>query len=79
MRIYRPGLPVTYVGEKPPKVAVKKEGKNPLPSIAEAMARAQARQTQILEYTRPSAPLVNATPNGPGHPHSVNDKPEVQK
>lgn len=79
MRIYRPGLPVKYVGEKPPKTAKVAE-KNPLPTAAEAMARAQARQTQILEYTRPSAPLVNATPNGPGHvPHPVNAKPEVQK
>lgn len=80
MKVFRPGLPPQYIGEPAPKPA-KKATANPLPSAAEAMARAQARQTQILEYTRASAPLVDKTTTlGPHHvPHAVNLKPEVQK
>lgn len=78
MRIYRPGLPPQYIGEKAPK-PIKAGGAEQLPSVAEAMARAQARQTQILDYTRPKTPIVEPTANGPQHPHAINLKPEVQK
>lgn len=65
MRIYRPGMPVTYIDEEPPKSADPVE-ENPLPSVEAAIAAAQARQAQILNYTRSSPPIdpVNPTPNG---------------
>lgn len=86
MRISRPGFPVLYVDEDPP-VEEPKAGSNPLPSVAEAMARAQARQTQILDYTRgpqKESPLIQNPQPGdilPGRsiPHSVTEKQEVQK
>jgi hypothetical protein len=106
MKIYRPGLPVTYVDEPAPVRDVESED-DPLPSVAEAIKAADARQTQILEYTRAQQPVVGSdTPPAqpqtntqdqlqaeidrllalqkanqslqPG-PHSISDKPEVDK
>lgn len=49
---YRPGFaPVATDGEKVPAPPRNPE-QNPLPSVAEAMALAAQRQTQVLTYTR---------------------------
>ena len=61
MKIFRPGLPVTYVDEAKP-VAEDKEP-DALPSVAEAIAAAKARQTQVLEYTRAQQPVVDSNPD----------------
>lgn len=65
MKIYRPGMPVVYVDETPPK-AEKVEGENPLPSVEAAIAAAHARQAQILNYTRSSPPIDPEKPTQTG-------------
>jgi hypothetical protein len=87
MKIYVPGFPVKHVDEAAPtEAAPAAESANPLPSVAQAMAQANARQTQVLNYTRQKSapsPLVqntqpgDPTSSGQSVPHSVNDKPEV--
>lgn len=81
MKIFRPGFPVKYEGEPAPAEGEQAPEENPLPSVAEAMKLAHARQTQILNYGRTQAPLIdnNSAVIPPGQPHSVNDKPEVQE
>lgn len=59
MKIFRPGFAV--VSDEPADAPEVKEA-NPLPGVAEAMALAAQRQTQVLEYTRHTTgptPLVN--------------------
>jgi hypothetical protein len=107
MKIFRPGMPVVYVDEAKPEVAEAAEP-NPLPSVEEAIQAANARQTQILEYTRAQQAVVDSNPEPATHaaptqldsieaeiqrltalklataalqpgPHSISDKPEVDK
>lgn len=64
-----PGFaPIVTDGDKVPEVQRKAE-LNPLPSVAEAMALAAQRQTQVLQYTREAqkeTPLVeNLREDGP--------------
>lgn len=80
MKMFRPGLPPVYTDEPEPQPA--KAAPNALPSIEAAMAAAQARQSQVLEYTRKPGeqqPLIENPQPGTLVPHSINDKPEVTK
>lgn len=63
MKIFRPGFPVAYVDEEAPARKVEAEPEHdPLPSVAEAIKAADARQTQVLEYTRAQQPVVGSNP-----------------
>lgn len=65
MKIFRPGFPVSYVDEAPPVREAEVESEpqaDPLPSVAEAIKAADARQTQVLEYTRAQQPVVGSDP-----------------
>lgn len=68
MIIYRPGFAPEYIDEPAP-AAEPKQGDLPLPEVAQAMALAQARQTQVLSYTRTHAPestlVQNLREDGP--------------
>ncbi len=74
MKVFRPGLPVVYVDEVPPKsdAPVQESENDPLPSVAEAIKAADARQTQVLEYTRAQQPVVGSNPP-PAQPQSNSD------
>lgn len=86
MKIFRPGMAPVYVDEPAPPQETNEA--NPLPSVEAAIAAANARQAQILNYTRSSAPIGPDNPISNGQnpvsvpvvqhtPHSINDKPEV--
>jgi hypothetical protein len=62
MKVYIPGMPVQYIDEPAPATEPK-QGELPLPEVAQAMALAQARQTQVLDYTRKKAPESPLTQN----------------
>jgi hypothetical protein len=78
MKVHVPGFPVRYVDEPELIEEVKAEA-NPLPSVDEAIAQADARQAQVLNYTR-SAPLkepdLTSTADGQNVPRPVTDKPK---
>lgn len=80
MKIYRPGLPTLYIDEPEPQPS--QAAPNALPSVALAMQLASQRHAQVLEYTRKpgeAQPLIENPQPGTLVPHSINDKPEVQK
>jgi hypothetical protein len=67
---YRAGFaPVADEGEKLPTVAAKTSAAPTLPTVEEAKARAAARQTQVLDYTRqkgePQPLIQNLRQDGP--------------
>jgi hypothetical protein len=79
MKMFRPGFAPVITDEPG---APKAKAKNPLPSVAEAMRQAAARQTQVLGYTgaskeNPSKGVVD-TSSGPHVPHAINDRPEPE-
>jgi hypothetical protein len=76
LKIFRPGFPI--VDDSAP--VTRKDVASENPTVAEAMRLAEARHTQVLNYGRKQAPLVDKSADTPsGTPHAVNDKPEVEK
>ena len=78
MKVFRAGLPVVYVDEPRPTSAEPEpeSAEAPLPSVAEAIKAADARQTQILEYTRATQPVVGSNPP-PAQPQT-NTEDQIQ-
>lgn len=68
MIIYRPGFAPQYIDEPDPSKVEAKDA-DPLIEVAQAMALAQARQAQVLNYTRtasqPTPLTVNLRTDGP--------------